>query len=552
MDRLASSSARGDFFFLELQAHLAVERGDTDAQHAGGFFAGTSVVFEGFADKELLLFLHVVRESHSDGEVVGGFLVVVGDFDLLGHLGREIDGTDATRFREGAGALHGVLQLPDIAGPTVSLEETPGVLVHFGNLGAGSFGILVEEMIGEELDILDPAAQRRNFNGDDGDFVKEIFPERAGLDALLQGFGGGGDETHIHFHRQLPHDPTGIDLLQVGLQLGLEPNREHVDFLQENGATGRAGEDRLGASSGGAEKFRLEKIFGQGGALQHFERSMIPMAGVVDAAGDHLFAGPELPFEQDGRVVVGDLVDDFQNFLNFGAVSDHAARGLGDGGELERFAGEIGRGIPLLESEFHGALEDGAAAEVFIEDPDNVAQMRERLQGATTRPLIFTDWQQRNETFFSALQVERVVMFVILSMIILVAAFNIISSLVMLVKDKGRDIAVLRTMGATRGSIMRIFSMTGTAIGVIGTGVGLVLGLILAANAESLRAFISNTLGVTIFPPEVFFLSTLPSKVNPTEVTVVVCLALGLSFLATIYPAWRAAQYDPVEALRYE
>jgi lipoprotein-releasing system permease protein len=166
--------------------------------------------------------------------------------------------------------------------------------------------------------------------------------------------------------------------------------------------------------------------------------------------------------------------------------------------------------------------------------------------------LILTDWQQRDETFFSALQVERVVMFVILSMIILVAAFNIISSLVMLVKDKGADIAVLRTMGATRGSIMRIFSMTGTAIGFIGTGVGLVLGLLIAANAEPLRAFVSSALGVTIFPPEVFFLSSLPSKINPAEVSAVVILALALSFLATVYPAWRAAQYDPVEALRYE
>jgi lipoprotein-releasing system permease protein len=165
---------------------------------------------------------------------------------------------------------------------------------------------------------------------------------------------------------------------------------------------------------------------------------------------------------------------------------------------------------------------------------------------------VLTDWQQRNETFFSALQVERVVMFTILSMIILVAAFNIISSLIMLVKDKSSDIAVLRTMGATRGAIMRIFSITGTAIGVIGTLSGLVLGLVVAANAEPLRAFVSNTLGVAIFPPEIFFLSSLPSKTDPTEVAVVVGLALGLSFLATLYPAWRAAQYDPVEALRYE
>lgn len=194
-----------------------------------------------------------------------------------------------------------------------------------------------------------------------------------------------------------------------------------------------------------------------------------------------------------------------------------------------------------------------SAVEIFIQNPDAVTLMRDRLQAKTDlRPMVLTDWRQRNETFFSALQVERVVMFTILSMIILVAAFNIISSLVMLVKDKGRDIAVLRTMGATRGAIMRIFSITGTTIGVIGTLSGAVIGLIVAANAESLRAAISNTLGIALFPPEVFFLSTLPSKTDLVEVAVVVGLALALSFLATIYPAWRAAQYDPVEALRYE
>ncbi len=194
-----------------------------------------------------------------------------------------------------------------------------------------------------------------------------------------------------------------------------------------------------------------------------------------------------------------------------------------------------------------------SALEIFIDNPDQVNEMRTRIAAVPDlRPMILTSWQERNQTFFSALQVERVVMFTILSMIILVAAFNIIASLIMLVKDKGADIAVLRTMGATRGSIMRIFSITGTAIGFIGTAVGLVLGLIVAANAETLRSSISNLLGVTLFPPEVFFLSSLPSRVDPTEVTVVVCMALGLSFLATLYPAWRAAQYDPVEALRYE
>lgn len=217
--------------------------------------------------------------------------------------------------------------------------------------------------------------------------------------------------------------------------------------------------------------------------------------------------------------------------------------------------GAVDPGFDATDEEIDAAYErryQATAVEVFIDNPDNVTQMRNRIQTDVDRSLVLYDWQQRNETFFSALQVERIVMFTILSMIILVAAFNIISSLVMLVKDKASDIAVLRTMGATRGSIMRIFSMTGFAIGVAGTVLGLILGLLVASNAESLRAFVSNLTNVPIFPPEVFFLSSLPSRINPAEVTTVAILALTLSFLATLYPAWRAAQYDPVEALRYE
>ncbi|WP_374620153.1 ABC transporter permease [Devosia sp.] len=193
-----------------------------------------------------------------------------------------------------------------------------------------------------------------------------------------------------------------------------------------------------------------------------------------------------------------------------------------------------------------------SAVEVFIDDPNAISRMRNRIGLEVERPLVLSDWQQQHQSFFEALQTQGTVMFVILSMIVLVAAFNIISSLIMLVKDKGTDIAVLRTMGATRGAIMRIFGIAGVAIGVGGTLTGLALGLVIAANAEAIRAFLSSLLGFTIFPPEVFFLSSLPSRTNPSEVALIVGVAMGLSFLATIYPAWRAAQYDPVEALRYE
>ena len=143
-------------------------------------------------------------------------------------------------------------------------------------------------------------------------------------------------------------------------------------------------------------------------------------------------------------------------------------------------------------------------------------------------------------------------MFLILTLIIVVAAFNIISSLIMLVKDKGRDIAILRTMGATRGMIMRIFLISGASVGVIGTLAGFALGLAFAENIEMIRQWIQGLTGTDLFAAEIYFLSQLPAVVDPPEVTYVMLMGLGLSFLATIYPSWRAARLDPVEALRYE
>ena len=168
------------------------------------------------------------------------------------------------------------------------------------------------------------------------------------------------------------------------------------------------------------------------------------------------------------------------------------------------------------------------------------------------RAELMVDWRQRNSTFFNALQVERNVMFLILTMIVLVAALNIISGLIMLVKDKGSDIAILRTMGASQGAIMRIFLITGAAIGVVGTVTGLFVGILICLNIESIRQFLSWLTNTDLFPRELYFLSKLPAEIDFGETSAVVIMALTLSFLATLYPSWRAARLDPVEALRYE
>ncbi len=209
--------------------------------------------------------------------------------------------------------------------------------------------------------------------------------------------------------------------------------------------------------------------------------------------------------------------------------------------------------MPLEEAQvFFNAEGIVEKIELFITNPDDVDQLRPKIEEAAGRQIFLTDWRQVNATFFSALQVERNTMFMILTLIVLVAALNIISGLIMLVKDKGSDIAILRTMGATSGAIMRIFFMTGAAIGVVGTLAGVILGVLVCLNIESIRQFFSWISGTVIFNPEVYFLSKLPAQMNMGETVSVVVMALTLSFLATIFPAWRASRLDPVQALRYE
>jgi lipoprotein-releasing system permease protein len=209
--------------------------------------------------------------------------------------------------------------------------------------------------------------------------------------------------------------------------------------------------------------------------------------------------------------------------------------------------------MPLAEAQDYFVVENGVSAiEVTVSDPDNIEQMVSAISDAAGPDTEVTTWKQRNQAFFNALAVERNVMFLVLTMIILVAALNIISGLIMLVKDKGRAIAILRTMGATRGSIQRIFFLTGAAIGVAGTLAGAVLGLLICLNVDSIRQLIQWFSGVDPFNPELYYLSQLPADMDSWQTLWILLMSLGLSFLATLYPSWRAASLDPVEALRYE
>ena len=208
--------------------------------------------------------------------------------------------------------------------------------------------------------------------------------------------------------------------------------------------------------------------------------------------------------------------------------------------------------MPLPAAQAFFRLKDAVnGVEMFLDNPDDVHRLRDVIRAVPGVARV-VDWQQINSHFFQALQVERNVMFLILTLIILIAAFNIVSSLIMLVNDKGKAIAILRTMGATRGMIMRIFMISGTSIGVTGTLAGFILGVAFCANIDGIRRWLESLTGTVLWSPEIRFLSRIPAEVNNGEVVSVVFMALVFSFLATLYPAWRATRIDPVEALRYE
>jgi lipoprotein-releasing system permease protein len=190
--------------------------------------------------------------------------------------------------------------------------------------------------------------------------------------------------------------------------------------------------------------------------------------------------------------------------------------------------------------------------EVFVSHADQSTAVGRAIAQALDQPVRLLDWQHANSSIVNAVEIERNVMFLILTLIIIVAAFNIISGMIMMVKDKGRDIAILRTMGASRGMILRIFMLSGASIGVIGTLAGFGLGVVITKNLEAIRQFLQSVLHVDLFSAEIYFFTRIPAHLDTGEVIAVVIMALALSFLATLYPSWRAARLDPVEGLRYE
>ena len=209
--------------------------------------------------------------------------------------------------------------------------------------------------------------------------------------------------------------------------------------------------------------------------------------------------------------------------------------------------------MPLKEAQKYFSKKDKVnTIEVFLHKPEELDPALIKIREIVDGVGYVSSWKEQNKTFFTALEVERDLMFIIVSLIVLVAGLNIISSLIMLVKDKNSDIAILRTIGASKSSIIRIFFISGSSIGVAGTTLGVIIGVIFCENIDAIRLFISKITGTELFSPEMYYLAKLPAEIDSYELLSVITMALSFSILASIYPSWKASKIDPVEVLRNE
>ncbi len=365
-------------------------------------------------------------------------------------------------------------------------------------------------------------------------FRAELFDRVLGLNGHLNVYSSDGVFLQNY-------EPLTETLRKVPGVLVVSPSVEGQTLITVNGAAS-------GAMVRGVEPtiFRNREIINKhivGGMLENFDGDSVAI-GRRMAMRLGLQAGDQITLlAPSGKTTV---------FGTAPRMKAYAIAAIFDVGMFEYDNGFVFMPLEAAKTFFRTA--NGVSGlELYIAQPHRFDAIKMRVMdalGHTNTRLL--DWQQSNSSFFTALQVERNVMFLILTLIILVAAFNIISGLIMLVKDKGRDIAILRTMGASRGAIMRIFFMAGASVGVLGTAFGLVLGVSFAKNIESIRQLLQKMTGTDLFSAEIYFLSHLPAVLDWGEVFQVVVMALSLSVLATLYPSWRAARLDPVEALRYE
>ena len=325
---------------------------------------------------------------------------------------------------------------------------------------------------------------------------------------------------------------------------------EHVSLVVpmiENQLLVTAGKSAEGAMIRGIEKEDLIK--------KPARREAVKKVDMEYFEGDNVIIGYRLARKMG--IVEGDkitLLSPNGKVTAFGTVprmKSYQVVGMFDSGMYEYDANFVF--MPLESAQVYFGLKDAVTnIDVTLDSDEFLIPVRKALEESLGSGAYIYDWKQNNAAFFNAIEVERDVMFIILTLIIVVAAFNIISGLIMLVKDKSRDIAVLRTMGASKGMIMRIFFMDGAFIGVVGTLIGLILGVLFCENIEAIRQGLQTILGRDLFSAEIYFLSKLPAKIDWMEVLSVVLISLLLSFAATLYPSWRAAKMDPVEALRYE